>query len=138
MKFLFIDHECHKKTRSAEFFLDVVRKGFAVDEHYYANYYKTGANNAISGYDGAIVWEFPIARNKFYFPGKANVFVPMYDNEWASFWQWKRIAWSGMGVISFCDKVSVHARRCGVKNILDVRYFPDPTAFPQVQGDLLA
>lgn len=135
VKFLFIDHECHKKTQSAEFFLEVVRRRFSVDEHYYANYYKTGANNAISGYDGAIVWEFPIARNKFYFPGKANVFVPMYDNEWASFWQWKRIAWSGMGVISFCDKVSVHASRCGVKNILDVRYFPDPTAFPQVQGD---
>lgn len=135
VKFLFIDHECHKKTRSAEFFLDVVRKGFAVDEHYYAKHYRTGVDNAISGYDGAIVWEFPIARNKFYFPGKANVFVPMYDNEWASFWQWKRIAWSGMGVISSCDKVSVHARRCGVKNILDVRYFPDPTAFPQVQGD---
>ena len=135
MKLLFIDHECHKKTQSAEFFLEVVRRRFSVDEHYYANYYKTGANNAISGYDGAIVWEFPIARNKFYFPGKVNAFVPMYDNEWASFWQWKRIAWSGIGVISFCDKVSAHARRCGVKNILDVRYFPDPAAFPQVHGD---
>ena len=135
MKLLFIDHECHKKTQSAEFFLEVVRRRFSVDEHYYANYYKTGANNAISGCDGAIVWEFPIARNKFYFTGKVNAFVPMYDNEWASFWQWKRIAWSGIGVISFCDKVSAHARRCGVKNILDVRYFPDPTAFSQVQGD---
>lgn len=135
MKFLFIDHDCHKKTRSAEFFLGVVRKWFGVDEHYYARHYKTGADEAILSYDGAIIWEFPISRNKFYFPNKINVFVPMYDNEWASFWQWKRIAWSGMGVISFCDKVSAHARRCGVKNILDVRYFPDPTAFPQAQGD---
>ena len=90
----------------------------------------------MSGHDGAVIWEFPVSRKRFYFPGKVNVFVPMYDNEWASFWQWKRIAWSGMGVISFCDKVSVHARRCGVKNILDVRYFPDPAAFPQAQGDL--
>lgn len=135
MKFLFIDHECHKKTRSAEFFLNVARTGFCVDEHYYANHYRTGADDVISSYDGAIIWEFPISRNKFYFLGKVNVFVPMYDNEWASFWQWKRIAWSGMGVISFCNKVSAHARRCGVKNILDVRYFPDPAAFPQSQGD---
>lgn len=37
----------------------------------------------------------------------------------------KRIAWSGMGVVSFCEKVTEHARRCGVTNILDVRYFPD-------------
>ena len=136
MKFLFIDHECHKKTRSTEFFLDAVRRGLGVDEHFYVNHYKTGADEAILSYDGAIIWEFPISRNKFYFPNKVNVFVPMYDNEWASFWQWKRIAWSGMGVISFCDKVSVHARRCGVKNILDVRYFPDPAAFPQAHGDL--
>ena len=59
----------------------------------------------------------------------------MYDNEWGSYWQWRRIAWSGMGVISFCDKVSKHARRCGVKNILDVRYFPDPESLPQTKGD---
>lgn len=59
----------------------------------------------------------------------------MYDNEWASYWQWKRIAWSGMGVISFCDKVTEHARRCGVTNILDVRYFPDPDSLPKEKGD---
>ena len=135
VKFLFIDHECHKKTRSAEFFLEILRDAFQIREHYYRVHYKTGAEREIDACDGAIIWEFPVSRRNFYFPGKANVFVPMYDNEWASFWQWKRIAWSGMGVISFCDKVSVQARRCGVKNILDVRYFPDPTAFPQAQGD---
>lgn len=135
MKLLFIDHDCHKKTRSAEFFLDVLRTRFDVEEHYYSRYYKTGAEEAIARFDGAIIWEFPVSRRRFYFPGKVNVFVPMYDNEWASFWQWKRIAWSGMGVISFCDKVSAHARRCGVKNILDVRYFPDPSDFPREPGD---
>jgi len=85
--------------------------------------------------DGAIIWEFPISRFRFFFRGKRNVFVPMYDNEWGSYWQWKRIAWSGMGVISFCGRVSDHARRCGVTNILDVRYFPDPAMLPQKKGD---
>ena len=135
MKLLFIDHECHKKTRSAEFFLSVVRKAFDVVEHYYSQYYKTGAEGEITRFDGAIILEFPVSRRQFYFPGKINVFVPMYDNEWASFWQWKRIAWSGMGVISFCDKVTEHARRCGVTNILDVRYFPDPDSLPKEKGD---
>lgn len=39
MKLLFIDHECHKKTRSAEFFLSVLRKAFDVVEHYYYSQY---------------------------------------------------------------------------------------------------
>ena len=135
MKLLFIDHECHKKTRSAEFFLDVVRKAFDVEEHYYSHYYQTGAWKVVKDCDVAVIWEFPISRWKFFFHGKRNVFVPMYDNEWGSYWQWKRIAWSGMGVISFCDKVTKHAARCGVKNILDVRYFPDPASLPQTKGD---
>jgi hypothetical protein len=135
VKLLFIDHECHKKTRSAEFFLSVVRKAFDVVEHYYSHYYRTGSRKVAKDCDVAVIWEFPISRWRFFFPGKRNVFVPMYDNEWASYWQWKRIAWSGMGVISFCDKVSQHARRCGVTNILDVRYFPDPADLPQENGD---
>ena len=135
MKWLFIDHEYHKRTGSAKFFLDIARKSFSVDEHYYNRYYRTEAEKVVADYDGVIIWEFPISRNKFFFNGKRNVFVPMYDNEWASYWQWKRIAWSGMGVISFCDKVTEHAKRCGVKNILDVRYFPNPTDFPQEEGE---
>ena len=135
MKLLFIDHECHKKTRSAEFFLSVLRKAFDVVEHYYSQYCRTGAQKVAKDCDVAVIWEFPISRWRFFFPGKRNVFVPMYDNEWSSYWQWKRIAWSGMGVISFCDKVTEHARRCGVTNILDVRYFPDPDSLPKEKGD---
>ena len=135
MKWLFIDHEYHKRTGSAKFFLDILRKSFVVDEHYYDRYYRTRVEKVVADYDGVIIWEFPISRNKFFFRGKKNVFVPMYDNEWASYWQWKRIAWSGMGVISFCDKVTAHAKRCGVKNILDVRYFPNPSDFPQKKGE---
>jgi hypothetical protein len=135
VKLLFIDHECHKKTRSSEFFLSVVRKAFDVVEHYYSQYYRTGARKVAKDCDVAVIWEFPISRWRFFFPGKRNVFVPMYDNEWASYWQWKRIAWSGMGVVSFCEKVTEHARRCGVTNILDVRYFPDPDSLPKEKGD---
>ena len=135
MKLLFIDHECHRKTGSAEFFLEVIRKAFDVKEHYYSKCYRTGSKLEANDCDVAVIWEFPISRWRFFFHGKCNVFVPMYDNEWASYWQWKRIAWSGMGVISFCDKVTKHARRCGVANILDVRYFPDPAGLPNDRGD---
>jgi len=135
MKLIFIDHECHRKTGSAEFFLKMLRKVFAVKEHYYSRYYRTGSSQKVSNCDAVVAWEFMIARFRFFSPGKKNVFVPMYDNEWGSYWQWKRIAWSGIGVISFCDKVSAHARKCGVRNLLDVRYFPDPAEFPHEAGN---
>ena len=133
MKLLFVDHECHRKTRSAEFFLEILCRGFDVKECYYSNHYRTESENEVADNDIVISWEFLTSRRKFFFPGKCNVFVPMYDNEWASGWQWRRIAWSGIGVISFCQRVSDHARRCGVKNILDVRYFPecDGGSWPQ-------
>ena len=86
MKLLFIDHECHKKTRSAEFFLSVLRKAFDVVEHYYSQYYRTGAQKVAKDCDIAVIWEFPISRWRFFFPGKRNVFVPVYDNEWASYY----------------------------------------------------
>ena len=135
MKLLFIDNECHRKTRSTEFLVEVIRKAFAVKEHYYSQTYRTGVAQETSDCDVVVSLEFLVSRRKFLVPGKKNIFVPMYDNEWGSFWQWKRIAWSGMGVISFCDKVSAHARKCGVTNILDVRYFPDPAEFPHEVGD---
>ena len=136
MKLLYVDHACHRATASADFFAEILRSAFAVTEHRYQEAYRTGAKAAMRGQDGAVIWEFPIARGRFYFPGKVNVFVPMYDNEWGSVWQWRRLAASGMGVVSFCGKVSAHARRCGVTNLLDVRYFPDPAALPQTPGDL--
>lgn len=135
MKLLFVDHECHRKTRSADFFVEILRQAFSVTEHYYSRYYETGADEPMRERDVAVIWEFPISRRRFFFEAKRNVFVPMYDNEWGSRWQWRRVAWSGMGVISFCDKVTAHARRCGVTNLLDVRYFPDPAALPQTSGD---
>lgn len=135
MKLLFIDHECHRKTRSADFFVDLLKRAFEVTVHAYSRYYRTGAAAVMAMQDVAVIWEFPVSRRKFFFPGKRNVFVPMYDNEWGSYWQWKRIAWSGMGVISFCGAVTRHARRCGVRNILELKYFPPLEGLPREVGD---
>ena len=134
-RILFIDHAVHQTTRSSRFFVDLLSAAFDVREHFYERFYRVGADVAMRESDAAVIWEFPIARGRFYYPNKVNVFVPMYDNEWGSVWQWRRIAVSGMGVVSFCGKVSEHARRCGVKNLLDVRYFPDPSTLPQTAGD---
>ena len=118
------------------FFLDILRKENTVRVVYYRKAYECDIPKEDKDWaDVIVIWEFLLSRRKLGCAGKPCVFVPMYDNEWDSRWQWRRIAWSGMGVISFCDKVSLHARRCGVTNILDVRYFPDPASLPQRKGD---
>ena len=89
MKLLFVDHECHRKTRSTEFLPGIMRESFAVEELYYANHYRTGAEKEAALYDVVVSFEFLISRRRFCFSGKRNVFVRMYDNEWASYWQWK-------------------------------------------------
>ena len=136
MNILFVDHVCHRKTRSADFFLDILRAQHTVDCHYYDTYYKCGIpRSKIAAADLVIFWEFLPGRFKIAVSGKPCLFVPMYDNEWGSKWQWRRIARSGMSVLSFCDALTRHAKSCGVKNILTVHYAMDPSRFPQNTGD---
>ena len=136
MKILFVDHVAHLNTHSADFFLDILRESFDVETFYYDKPYSyTIPQDAIAAADVIIFWEFHYNRRYLGVPGKHCVFVPMYDNEWGSKWQWRRIARSGMSVISFCDAITRHAKRHGVKNILNLRYFPNPADFPQTHGE---
>ena len=59
----------------------------------------------------------------------------MYDNEWASVGLWRRLALLGMNVISFSERVTRHAKRCGVANILPVKYAPPLSKIASVPGN---
>lgn len=136
MKILFVDHACHRKTRSADFFLDLLREDHEVVVHYYERCYDCRLpSDQVAAADLVIFWEFLPGRYRIGIPGKRCVFVPMYDNEWGSVWQWRRIAASGMAVISFSRAITEHARKCGVKNLLDVRYAFDPEKYKGTVGD---
>lgn len=136
MNILFVDHACHRKTRSADFFLDILRARHTVVCHYYGTYYDCKIpQDKITAADLIIFWEFLPGRLKIAVRGKPCLFVPMYDNEWGSKWQWRRIAKSGMSVLSFCDALTRHAKSCGVRNILTVHYAMDPSRSPQSAGD---
>ena len=136
MKVLFVDHIAHLKTHSADFFLDVLREAFDVETFYYEKTYRFKIpQNKINNADVVIFWEFLYNRRELGTPGKRCIFVPMYDNEWGSKWQWKRIAASEMSVISFCDAITRHAKAQGVRHILDVRFALDPAKFKDMSGD---
>lgn len=136
MNVLFVDHETHLKTHSADFFLEILRESFEVKTFYYKKaYHFSIPDDDLAWADVIILWEFLYNRYDLDIPGKRCIFVPMYDNEWGSKWQWKRIAANGMPVISFCNAITSHAKKHGVKDILDLRYFPNPADFPQEPGE---
>lgn len=136
MNILFVDHECHRKTRSAEFFLDILRTRHAVEVHAYGRYYHCDLpQEKIDWADAIVFWEFLPYRFACGVTGKRCVFVPMFDNEWGSKWLWRRLAMLGMNVISFCRAVGAHARRCGVENVLDVQFAFDPNRYEGMSGN---
>ena len=131
MRILLVDHACHKTTKSFDFFAALLRRRFEVETFYYDQAYHVRIPaDKVAWADAIVYLEFLPSRFRIAEPGKRCVFVPMYDNEWGSRWQWKRIADSGMAVVSFCGRVTEHARKCGVKNLLDVRYALPPSPAP--------
>ena len=128
---LFVDHVYHKATRSSAFFVELLRRSLEVEVFNYDYCYRVKIPpEKIAWADVIVYWEFLPSRFRIAEPGKRCVFVPMYDNEWGSRWQWRRIADSGMSVLSFCGRITEHARRCGVKNLLDVRFALPPSPAP--------
>lgn len=135
MNILFVDHECHLRTHSADFFLEIIAPGNNVKTAYFKNAYECRLSpDDMAWAELVIFWEFLPSRFSLGCPGKPCLFVPMYDNEWGSRFQWRRIALSGMAVLSFCDKVSEHAAKCGVKNLLTVHYAIDPSKYSGHSG----
>lgn len=136
MKILFVDHVCHQKTRSADFFVAVLRRRHEVVEFYYERFYRCELPPAeVAAADLIVFWEFLPSRFALGVPGKRCVFVPMFDNEWGSKWLWRRLARAGMNVISFCRAVSAHARACGVRSLLEVQFAFDPSRFENMRGN---
>ena len=138
MHILFIDLEFHLKTKSADFFLDILRSSHDVDVHYYRDTYHACIPQAkIDRADLIIVWQASLGRKDFVVNGKPCIFIPMYDDDWGSRIQWKRIGASGTHVISFCDAISKRAKRGGVHSdhLLDLRFAYDPNAFVGFEGD---
>ena len=136
MNILLIDHECHRRTKSADFFCQLLKSDHNVDVFYYGRHYDCKLPKAkIDWADVIVFWEFIPFRFRLGLTGKPCVFVPMYDNEWASVGLWKRLALLGMNVISFSERVTRHAKQCGVENIVSVKYAPSPNEIHSEPGN---
>ena len=136
MKVLFVDHACHKRTKSFDFFRNLVASAHETDVFYFERHYHCNLpREKVDWADVVVFCEFIPFRFACGVTGKRCVFLPMYDNEWGSKGLWRRLALLGMNVISFCRAVSGHARKCGVENVLDVQFAFDPEKFKGMSGD---
>lgn len=138
MRVLFVDLDYHLKTRSADFFLEILRSVFEVETHYYSTQYHADIPpEKIARADVVIIWEATLGRKNFVVPNKPCIYIPMYDCDWGSRAQWYRIARSGCRVVSFSNEITRMAKRGGVspEHILELRYAYDPAAFPNTAGN---
>ncbi|NCB25621.1 MAG: glycosyltransferase [Bacteroidia bacterium] len=135
-RLLLIDHACHATTHSVDFLHTILRHHFNFSTHYYNKAYRLNLPaKRIAEYDYFVFFEFLPGRLRQFFPQMRQVYFPMYDNEWGSKWCWRRIALTGMPVVSFCSRVTDFAKKHGVKNVLDVKFFPDPNQYKNMRGD---
>lgn len=128
----FIDHPFHRKTRSSDFFVDILRKDFEVDL-YYA---ETDSRDLIKSiadkaYDLVVCWQTEFCAPYFLMRGIRVVCLPMYDGVANA----PDIYWIGMKqarFISFSKALHLRLTSLGIESFYfqyyNVKHVPVPQA----------
>ncbi|MGN8097862.1 glycosyltransferase [Methylobacterium sp. 22177] len=78
---LFVDHKFHQITKSSEFFLEILRRRFFVDQFFVDP--DIGDNEELMEKAGAadvvVVWQMDYLASAFCALGKPTIVIPMYD-----------------------------------------------------------
>lgn len=80
-KILFVDHDFHKKTRSSDFFMDILKKRFEVELFYLVadGHLDLGLLGAAENADAVVLWQMDFLAPVFLAQGKPTFVIPMYD-----------------------------------------------------------
>lgn len=130
MKILFVDHAFHAKTRSSDFFHDIVARSFSVDR-VFLDPTDTEAMAALTDghqHDLVILWQMDFLAPIFLGRGMRTVVVPMYDGSSLMpdlHWLWA----SQASFINFSRRLHERILRLGGSSLL-VKYFLPPVAEP--------
>ncbi|MDC8753777.1 glycosyltransferase [Erythrobacter sp. sf7] len=125
-KALFVDHQFHQKTRSADFFVDILRAAFDVQSYYLEPERQPddGVLNAAAGVDIVILWQMDFLAPLFSAMGKPVIVIPMFDGSGGMpdvHWMFARKA----RFLNFSLVLNERIRMAGCKTML-LRYFPEP------------
>lgn len=127
-KALFVDHLFHKKTRSADFFVDILQNTYAVETYYLTPERKpdSGVLDAAVDVDVVILWQMDFLAPVFLSMGKPVIVIPMFDGSGGMpdiHWLFAHKA----RFLNFCLALNERIRMAGGTTML-LRYFPEAAA----------
>lgn len=133
MKILFLDHAFHKKTKSSNFFLGLIKDNFdSVD----VEYIDTESPSEIKAlrsqriHDLVILWQLDYLAPLFLAAGYRTVVVPMYDGS-ANMPYEHWIGMSGASFVSFSRTLHERVIAAGCRS-LSVKYYLPPVKEAQL------
>jgi hypothetical protein len=125
VKLLFVDHRLHQKTRSSDFFLEIIDGFFDIEIRYIdercANIEDFDAGDA----DVVVLWQMDYLAPIFIAQEIPTVSIPMFDGTGGM----PDIHWevsSYARFVNFCRTLDSRQRRLGLDTFL-VKYFPEPS-----------
>jgi hypothetical protein len=135
MKIAFIDHPLHRKTRSSDFFIEILRqRSHEVEIFYPGSEWRFVVDEVEAARcDLAVCWQ-----HEFYAPalvarGLRTIIIPMYDGAGGMPPQyWRFFARLGIEALNFSENLHQQHLRAGIVSTY-VQYFPDPEKFVPVE-----
>lgn len=127
-KLLFVDHAYHQKTRSADFFVDVLRRAYAVETCYLAPEQRPDPSVLAAAHraDIVVLWQLDFLAPVFLAMGKRVIVIPMFDGSGGM----PDLHWLFAARARFCNfSLVLHERiRMAGGATMLLRYFPEPVA----------
>ena len=131
LRIAFIDHAYHQVTKSAHFFVDLLRERFDVSIYYAGVQSEDLVNDIVLGnFDIVVLWQTEYLAPFFVAARQRVVCVPMYDGTG----QAPDHFWTHMHqtrVINFCQALHNRLTSMGLTS-LPVQYMKDPAAYAPV------
>lgn len=121
---LFVDLEMHKRTGSAQFFVELLRRGFLVDVCYVNSRYdpRMPTPESVKPYDAIVYWQVTPSNYRAKSFNKPSIYIPMYDAETFNTPRWRRNRLQGGRAICFCDKEADFLKKLGF-DFLKIKYY---------------
>lgn len=124
---LVIDHIFHQRTRSSDFFFDILRLDFDIDVRYIDPEGTVSMDIFKGEHEYCLIWQLDFVAVDFILENKKVIVVPMYDGSGSL----PSAHWTLLKQASFINfSLDLHLRAVanGCRSLL-VKYFPDPSHF---------
>jgi hypothetical protein len=134
MNIAFIDHPLHKKTRSSDFFIDILRKDHDVTIYYPGSEWRVVLDSVLNaGHQLAICWQHEFFAPPLVAHGLPSIIIPMYDGAGGMpKTYWSVFAEMGISSINFSANLNHQHLQTGIESSY-IQYYPDPKDFELVE-----